>query len=527
MLQLIFALYFLTFTVQAQDLQNLSLEDLMEVKVKVATQTEKSLREAPGIITVIDEHEIRRSGARNLLEVLSTVPGFSLGHDVLGNISLITRGIWAQEGRILLLWDGHEMNDRSYGTLQLGDHFPVDHIKRIEIIRGPGSVIYGGIAELGVINVITKDAEDLNGLEVSKLHARTSEGPSADSVSVMLGQKSGDLSFSLKGMFRDANFSDQNYTDANGTTADLGDNNSRMSNEHLNLQLNWKNFYFKYLRDDYKTKNIVLWGDLENNPASGLIRNPVPKEYPTSSRQIGWEGQLSEKFKLHSYFQDKTQQPYYQPDATNEVAYANSWRRSVERRLIGSTLHYTHSEKSNFLFGSEYSDDKSRVMNRLNFAGTPDTFGNGSRKYELSNTAFFGQYDLSTSFVNITAGIRYDKPSITRDVFVPRLGITKVMGRHHVKALFAEAFRAPLIENISLNKSIEPEITRTYELEYGIQFTPSMSLTSNIFSTAVKDIIVYSYDAGSAIENYTNYDLVKTWGAETEFRWKGERQELA
>lgn len=511
---------------EAQDLQSLSLEELMEVKVKVATQTEKSLREAPGIITVIDENEIRSSGARNLLEILATVPGFSLGHDVLGNISLLTRGIWAQEGRILLLWDGHEMNDRSYGTIQLGDHFPADHIKRIEIIRGPGSVIYGGIAELGVINVITKKAEDLNGYAVSASHSRTSEGPSGNTLSVQLGQKSGDLSFSLKGMFRESNFSDQNYTDENGTTADLGNNNSRMKNEHLNLRLDWKNFYYKYLRDDYKTKNIVLWGDLENNPGSGIIRNPVPKEYPTTSQHFGWKGNLSDDWKLHTYVQNKNQLPYYQPDTTNEVAYANSWRRSVERRLLGTTLHYRPEEKSNLLFGAEFSDDKSRVQNRLNYSGSPDTFGNGSRQYRLSNTAFFGQYDLSTSIANITAGIRYDNPSITRDVFVPRLGITKVMGRHHIKALFAEAFRAPLIENISLNESIEPEITRTYELEYGFQFTPKTSLTTNLFSTSVQDIIVYSYDSVSAIENYTNYDLVKTWGAETELRWKGSLQDV-
>ncbi len=526
MRHLVIGLVLIAFSAHGQDLQSLSLEELMEVKVRVATQTEKSLREAPGIITVIDEDEIRRTGARNLLEILSTVPGFSVGHDVLGNISIITRGIWAQEGRILILWDGHEMNDRSYGTIQLGDHFPADHIKRVEIIRGPGSVIYGGIAELGVVNVITKSAEDLNGLSASVTHSRTSEGPMGTTKSVQLGQKSGDLSFTLKGIFGESNFSDQNYTDENGTTVDLGDKNSQLSNEHLNLRLEWKEFYFKYLRDDYRSKNVVLWGDLENNPGSGDIRNPVPKGYPTISRQFGWEGKISDQWKLHSYFQDKNQLPYYQPDATNEVALGNSWRRSVERRLLGSTLHYTPDEKQNFLFGAEISDDKSLVLNRLTYSGTPDTFGDGSRQHRLSNTAFFSQYDLSTSLANITAGIRYDNPSVTRDVFVPRLGITKVMGRHHVKALFAEAFRAPLIENISLNKSIAPEITRTYELEYGIQFTPAMSLTTNLFSTYVKDIIVYSYDAMTDSEHYNNYDLVKTHGLETELRWKGEKHEV-
>lgn len=510
----------------SQDLKGLSLEELMDVKVKVATHTEKPLREAPGIITVIDSDQIRKLGARNLIDVLQTVPGFSFGHDVQGNLSLITRGIWAQEGRILLLWDGHEMNDRSYGTLQLGDHFPVDHIERVEIIRGPGSVIYGGIAELGVINVVTKSAEKLNGVAASAWHSRTSSGPSDSIASVMLGQKQGDLSFSLKGMFRESNFTDQNYTDENGVTENLGGGNATMANEHLSLRVGWKNFYFGYLKDDYRTRNIILWGDLENTSGSGVIRPPVPKEHPTVSHVFGWEGEVTQNLKLHSYLQNKTQHPYFQPDASRETDYANSWRRRVDRRLLGSILQYQATPVSHILLGGEYSEDKSQILNRETYSGGNDTFGNGSRTYKLTNAAVFAQYELSTSFANFTAGVRYDNPSVTRDVFVPRLGMTKIFGKQHIKLLYAEAFRAPLIENVSLNDQIDPEITRTLELEYGILLSPKFSFTTNVFSTSVRDIIVYSYDSGSATENYTNYDEVKTWGIESEIRRTGDRHDL-
>lgn len=502
----------------AQELSELSLEELMQVKVKVATETEKDIREAPGIITVIDDKEIKASGSKNLLEVLSTVPGITFGQDVQGNISIIMRGIWAQEGRILLLIDGIEMNDRSYGTLQLGNHFPADHIKRIEIIRGPGSAIYGGVAELGVINVITKSGSDLKGIEASTYYSRSEREFANSLTNFMIGDKSDKIEFSLKGMFTESNFSDRKYTDANGASASLGNGNSALTNEYLNGKISYENFYLSFIEDNYSSKNIILWGDLENNPGSGIIRKPVPKEYPTKARQFGYNGKVSEKLHLHTYYQHKIQHPYYQPDTTNEVALGNSWRRSVERRALSVKTLYELNPRNNFQLGVEQSEDVSEVLNRVTHTGAPDTFGNGSRRYKIENTAVFAQYDLTSSIVNLNAGLRYDKPSITDDTLVPRLGLTKVFGKQHVKVLFAKAFRAPLIENISLNKDIDPEITTTSEIEYGLQLAPKSTWTTNLFAVSVKDAILYSFDNVSNTENYTNYDTVNTVGLESELR---------
>lgn len=74
---------------QASELTDLSLEELMDIKVKVATGTDKPLREAPGIISVITDSQIKSMGARDLMEILQTVPGITFGQDVLGNISSI------------------------------------------------------------------------------------------------------------------------------------------------------------------------------------------------------------------------------------------------------------------------------------------------------------------------------------------------------------------------------------------------------------------------------------------------------
>lgn len=78
------------------------------------------------------------------MQVLQLIPGFDFGVDVEGIVGIGVRGNWAHEGKVLMLWDGLEMNEDLYSTLQFGGHYPVGQIKRIEIIRGPGSAIYGG-----------------------------------------------------------------------------------------------------------------------------------------------------------------------------------------------------------------------------------------------------------------------------------------------------------------------------------------------------------------------------------------------
>ena len=97
------------------------------------------LRESPGVVTVISAEEIRASGARDLVDLLQLIPGFTFGVDVWGVVGLAVRGNWAHEGKVLLLVDGQEMQELDYGTLQFGNHIPVSVIHRIEIIRGPGS----------------------------------------------------------------------------------------------------------------------------------------------------------------------------------------------------------------------------------------------------------------------------------------------------------------------------------------------------------------------------------------------------
>jgi outer membrane receptor for ferrienterochelin and colicins len=166
------------------DLSELSLEQLMQVKVeKVVTASRFSQRvtEAPASMSVITSDDIRKYGYRTLADVLRSVPGLYVSYD--RNYSYLGVRGFSRPGdfnsRILLQIDGHRLNDNIYDTAAIGTEFPldIDLIDHIEFMRGPGSSLYGSNAFFGVINVITRKAEDVDReLSVSAANYETWSG---------------------------------------------------------------------------------------------------------------------------------------------------------------------------------------------------------------------------------------------------------------------------------------------------------------------------------------------------------------
>ena len=123
-------------------LDTLNLEDLMQIKVEVASLKQMSTQESPSIVTLLTHEEIINSGARDVIDVLRMIPGIDFGMDTEGITGIFMRGNWAHEGKVLLMLDGLEMNELRFNTSAFGNRFDVSQIERIEIIRGPGSTIY-------------------------------------------------------------------------------------------------------------------------------------------------------------------------------------------------------------------------------------------------------------------------------------------------------------------------------------------------------------------------------------------------
>jgi len=159
---------------QLAELETETAEDLLlffEVEeLVIATRHKIPVKKAPAIATVITAKEIRNMGARNLLDILRKVPGIGVSiHDMSAYDAVEIRGIKTSTSeKILFMVDGHSVNNIVTGdSLKTFIYLSADAIKRVEVIRGPGSALYGANAFVGVINVVTKKAEDINGLQVT------------------------------------------------------------------------------------------------------------------------------------------------------------------------------------------------------------------------------------------------------------------------------------------------------------------------------------------------------------------------
>jgi outer membrane receptor for ferrienterochelin and colicins len=157
--------------VSASDIIDLDITNLMNIPVVFrASKFEQKSTEAPSSTTVITSEDIKHYGYRTLGDLLESVPGFYVSYD--RNYSFLgARGVNLGDfnSRILLLVNGHRINNDLNDGAFVDTAFilDIDLIDRVEIIRGPGSVLYGNNAFFGVINVITRQGKQVNGVETS------------------------------------------------------------------------------------------------------------------------------------------------------------------------------------------------------------------------------------------------------------------------------------------------------------------------------------------------------------------------
>ena len=498
------------------DYFSMSLEELMNMTVTVASTEALSPRESPGIVNLITSDEIARSGARDLIDVLRLIPGFEFGVDVQGAVGVGLRGNWGHEGKILIQLDGQEMNERSFATTQLGHHFPLDQIDRIEIIRGPGSAIYGGYAELGVINIITKKGKTLQGGSASVTYGQMVETMGRAEGNVLVGRSTGDLSFDAKLTVAQGNRSDRVYTDFYGDSYDMEDNSS-MGNLHVNTGLTYKGLGMRLIYEDYQVEQRDLF--------DAAMPEAVDMHFKGLYTELKYDYQVSDMVKITPKFQYKRQQPWLTNDATArqlDVDYAGVFAdKTVEQTLGELTMNANLSSKVNIIAGVQYYVDQGESV-----PGYEYEFSN-STKVEFYNFSAYGQGLFKLDFANITVGARYNNHEQFGDSFVPRLGITKVIDKFHGKLLVSQAFRTPSIQNIDPNPDIKPELTTVFELEAGYKLTDKMFVTANFFNIKIEDPIVYFYDGVTDAEGYANYEETGTRGVEVEYQYKDSWGSLA
>ena len=494
------------------------LENLINSLIGVASKKPLSSRKSPSIVTVISQEEIRRSGARDIIDILRLVPGFDFGVDVQGAVGLGVRGNWANEGKVLLMLDGQEMNEILYSTTQFGNNFLPDQIKRIEIIRGPGSSIYGGFAEYGVINIITKDGEDLNGVQVNGTYGQLSDTYGRRNVNVAAGTKIKDFVLSVSGTLGQGQRSNHNYTDFDGNSYNMK-SNSQLNTTNVNVGIRYKELSFRGIYDQYN--NTIRDG------YGAVLSKAYPNNFTNYLAELKYNWKISNKIVLTPKLNYKNQAPWNLKDsiATADSLYSG-YNKIAQRFRAGLTMSYDITKKINLNAGGEFFYDK--AVNKLDDG---DYFSNGTYNINYSNYAGFVQALFRYRIANFTVGARYDHNNAYGSAFVPRLGITKKINRFNFKVLYSNSFRAPGIENInqSISGAIRPEQSQVFEAECGYQLMKSIYMTVGYFDITTRHPIIYFIDTSAAAiisgnpEGYKNLPKVGSRGIEVDLKAKTEK----
>jgi len=484
-----------------------SLEDILNIKTSVASRTDIGLRETPGLVTVMTAEDIRLSGARDLIDLLRLVPDFEFSVDVQGNLGLGVRGNSANEGKVLLLWDGQPYNELLYSTVQY-DRFPVDQIERIEIIKGPGSVIYGGFAELAVINIRTRTPRALNGSRVYGGYGQMRDARGREFAGYQFGQILGDTKISALAHISAAQRSDRRYTDLAGDSYDMN-RDSSLESKNLNLFLERKGLALRFILDDFALRERDQYTTLLSTGATRV-------RFPVYSFEAKYAFHAAEHLRVEPRFAYQYSRPWKELD--DHFPYD----KTVKQYTGGLTAFYEPTDAACLLGGAELTHDRVDVGPAT---GAAASYPGTRTKAQYDNLAFFAQAALDMDIFNLVAGGRLDRNSHSGSSFVPRLAVTKLVNDFNFKAIYSGAFRAPSIENIRLTPDIKPERTTTAELEAGYKVSENLFMSANAFDITIKHPIVFFFDGQ---EHYGNFPRTGTrgCGAGLKFKENGNYVEL-
>ncbi|GGD61065.1 ligand-gated channel [Lacimicrobium alkaliphilum] len=498
---------------------HLSLDDLMAMEVDIASNQKATLRQQPGTVTLLSSSYIEQSGARYLSDLLRQVPGFWVGTDTIGTFSVSFRGIWGMEAKILLSIDGVEQNELAFGSLVLGNRYPVANIRSVEIIRGPGSARYGGQAALAVIRVTTKGQQGEGG----EVHLSTDLGKGGNHHGLLalsyannLPVGNDSLHFGMSASIGQGDYSDKHWQALDGYRFSLKDNsNAKPVNLNMNLQYQGWRAILQY--DRFEQQDRLLFGDsgLFFSPNLRYTRaNELSFEHLAVSLDKKW--QANDRLSWEAAVSHVSQRPW-----NSRGQYGHNLRRELSRTRADISALYQFSEFSSLLLGGSAYRETARVTESYLFDAA-SRFG-GHADSDNTNLAVFAQYQQDLGWAVLTLAGRYEDDDAVGDKFVPRLALTRHWQKWHAKLVYNEAFKSPQFDTLASaanagNAIYKTESTRAWELEAGYQVDQNLALTTNLFWMKVSDYIGFDPQTAS---NTTLGDIA-TYGVETQAQWQSE-----
>lgn len=485
-----------------------SLDDLLSQKVNAAAKYEQTVRDAAASVTIVTAQEIETFGFTTLAEVLSSVRSFYVSYD--RNYDYVgTRGFSRPtdyNDRILLLVDGHSINENTYGQAAIGTDFalPLSSVERIEIVRGPGSALYGTNAMLAVINVITKSGGALDGLRAS-----AALGSFGRKEAEIAGGKKFASGLDLVGSARYLKVDGQDlfypeYAAQGGVARGLDHDeawaalvSARLGSTSLRAGASWR-------EKGIPTGSFgTIFGDQRAGTIDARWWTDLSHEFP-----LGYDKTLTVRGYYDWYRYDGTY-PYDTGLLTDHTR--GVWAGGEAR------LTWDLSSGNRLTFGSEY---------RYNLRSTYSWEVAGVSQFDAdvhsSVASAYVQDEVQLlRHVSATLGLRYDRFSTSGGAVAPRAGIVYSYSKQGtLKLLYGEAFRAPSTYEALFQETADAAIhglsserIRTFELDVEQRLTPWLHGTLSAYHYAMNDLIDQVIDSEGNVF-YLNHGTTSANGAE-------------
>lgn len=492
-----------------EPLSDVPLGDVLNMEVGVASIKQRRLNEAPAIVSVVSREEIERSGARDLVDLLRTIPGFDFGTDIWNTLTISFRGFTGPGGRILISVDGLVMPDLLYGSFDVSNRLPINLIERVEIIRGPGSAIYGNFAEVTVINLVSKIGAESNKSQSTFTSGYYSDSSARQNLELQYARP-GDNSYvgiSLSGgLF---NRSDRTYVDPIGDTWNML-NDSTLRTANLNLNLRYGDLTGKFMLDNSRVGYRDGYGFVEPKKRHA--------EYRTYLGNISYAYTPVSRLSIIPQFEFKLSEPYRSVDVPlNHPTYYDA---TSQHFGYGLKATYDLNDWVSLLIGGTY--EKEYASYGGNEPERNYHFPDNKSSMDLERYSLFGETVIGTPYVDVTAGLRFEDTRSYNSSLVPRIGLTKTFGDTHVKLIYNRAYRAPTIKQLSggfkSGQTLDTETADVYEVELGHRLDESNVITANYYEMRMKRVITYRYDSDRQVDTYVNSGSQGSRGVDVEFR---------
>ncbi|MET0636969.1 MAG: TonB-dependent receptor [Chitinophagaceae bacterium] len=510
-------------------LLNLSLEELMEVKVITASGFLQSTFEAPSTIVVITAKQIAERGYEQLEDALRDVPGIDMIHiNGYAPTLFYFRGMYGAENlRALLMIDGIVENNIIGSNDMAGPVYSLHSAERIEIIWGPVSALYGSNAFGGIIHIISKKGKDIDGIKAEQGFGSFN----TSFTKISAGTRKKNLEFSVGGTLYNSD----------GPVFKNRDPQYSGSFVHKGYSFNGIVTYhakFSSTTLGYRTYRTPMgFGTYANSPTV-YLRLPAAGDANDGtvgimSREFrGERSGLDDAFLRTYYLQHEynsgkkinfTARVFYRETGTGDESYAyitTDGRRMIRARVATFSnrsagefvLNYNPGGRHHFTAGAQFQQDNVEAgarqstvdLTTVYLVDGRDTVLNLNssflpRRFDIrNNLGSFAHYNYALDLLGrtyLTAGFRYDRNSYFGDAFSPRATIVNRSDSNFTfKFQFGKAFRAPsnleIYQAQNVNFNLKQERITTFEINAIYSMGKRMRVQLNGFRNNLSDVII-------------------------------------